>query len=135
MNKQEAIDAMKAGKILTHEYFQPNEWVTIRNGAFVFEDGISCTTEMFWNDRKHAGWDDGWREWKPIAELVIFAVYKNPSDYPGKWVVIKFTGLVPDDVPLTVADSMDEARKAIPPGMVNIGRHHNDDPVIFETWL
>lgn len=75
--------------------------------------------------------------------LYQWTVYVNPSDYPGKWVVRRFAitrtedeivGVAKDNEPLIVADSLDEARKVIPPGAYCLGRHEDDDPVIYEVW-
>lgn len=77
------------------------------------------------------------------APLYQWAVYEDPADYPGKWVVRRFaitqTGnaivsIEKDAEPLIVADSLDEARKVIPQGAYCLGRHPDDDPVIFEVW-
>lgn len=74
---------------------------------------------------------------KPItqAAIIMYAVYKNPSDYPGKFVVRKFTGEIPDINPSIVANSLDEARKVIPKDKTKIPLSITDDPVIIETWL
>lgn len=58
MTKLEAIQAMKKGKKVTHKYFSPDEWMTIKNRKFLFEDGVECEPEDFWNDRKLIDWED-----------------------------------------------------------------------------
>ena len=65
----------------------------------------------------------------------VFAVYQNPSDYPGKFVVRKFVGENPDEKPLCVEDTLEEARKKIPAGLHRADRIPNDDVVIIETWF
>lgn len=67
--------------------------------------------------------------------ITVYAVYKNPSDYPGKFVVRKFIGETPDVNPSIVADSLIEARKVIPRDKVRLTPSITDDPVIIETWL
>ena len=69
-----------------------------------------------------------------------FCIYSNPSDFPGKWVVRRWaiTELfhpVADVTPLAVCESLADARAALPPGLVRISRHQEDDPAILETWL
>ena len=69
-----------------------------------------------------------------ITKLPLICVYKNPADYPGKyvarvWDVDKPTTLV------AIADSFEEIRAAKPPEMVVMQRQPNDDPVIIETWI
>lgn len=68
------------------------------------------------------------------TKLPLICVYKNPADYPNKyvarlWDVDKPTTLV------AIADSFEEIRAAKPPEMVIMQRQPNDDPVIIETWI
>jgi hypothetical protein len=37
--------------------------------------------------------------------------------------------------PLAVTGDLAAARRALPEGLVNIGRMPGDDPVIFEVWV
>ena len=71
--------------------------------------------------------------------LVIYTIYENPTDYPGKFVVRKHDVIAgsstPDKLPCAVVSSLDEARKAIPEGMVNIQRLPEDEPQIVESWI
>lgn len=60
MNKEEAILEMQKGRKLTHMYFSPWEWVTIKNGEFLFEDGYSIDQETFWADRQSKEWESNW---------------------------------------------------------------------------
>ena len=64
MNKQEALIAMEEGKKVSHMYFTPEEWVTIDNGDFLFEDGVRCTFEEFWAYRSDEYWTTDWRLWE-----------------------------------------------------------------------
>lgn len=67
--------------------------------------------------------------------MPIITVYKNPTDYPDKYVarvfdVNKATNLA------AVADTYEGLLEAIPTGnMVRLERNPNDDPVIVETWV
>jgi hypothetical protein len=65
-------------------------------------------------------------------------VYRNPKDFPGKWVVRRrliYAGFHdPDMVVAAVTDSLLAARAAIPLGLVCVPRHWRDDPVIWEYW-
>ena len=71
--------------------------------------------------------------------LRTYTIYRNPRDYPGKFVLRAssiFPGrVVPDDEPMRVADTLADARCALPRGLINSGRQPTDDPVIVETWL
>lgn len=60
MNKQEAILAMQEGKKVTHRYFFTNEWMTIKDGMIVLEDGVICHPKEFWQWRTDSAWNDGY---------------------------------------------------------------------------
>jgi hypothetical protein len=60
MNKVEAIQAMKEGKKVTYKYFSPNEWMTMKDGMVVLEDGVKCPPEEFWRYRTNFWWDNGY---------------------------------------------------------------------------
>jgi hypothetical protein len=63
MTKTEAIAAMQAGKIITHDYFSYDEWMTMQDGKIVLEDGVKCEPEDFWKWRTAKGWENGYSEW------------------------------------------------------------------------
>jgi len=63
MNKYEAVKAMAEGQKLTHIWFSPEEWVTIKQARFLFEDGCRCTIKEFWSSRTHPDWNEGWSLW------------------------------------------------------------------------
>lgn len=70
--------------------------------------------------------------------LVVFTVYENPSDYPGKFVVRRWVGMDPSPTPEYVEDSLEMARKRLLvdfPYLERLDRSINDDPVILETWI
>ena len=60
MTKTEAIVVMNKGKKVTHTYFSHDEWMTIKNGEIVFEDGGKCSQDEFWKDRTTKEWEDGY---------------------------------------------------------------------------
>lgn len=72
--------------------------------------------------------------------LTMYVVYRNPSDYPGKYVVREWS-LSPGGVlcanmnPHAVADTIEDARESIPDDAARLLRHAEDDPVIEETWV
>lgn len=67
-----------------------------------------------------------------------FVIYRNPADYPDKVVVRRWSigaaQVTPDAAPLTLVDTVEAARAALPPGLVCLGREPGDDPVIVEVW-
>lgn len=72
------------------------------------------------------------------AKLTIWTIYRSPSDHPGKWVVRGHD--IDRDGPLhredcVVAESLEAAREALPPGLHCLGRQPADDPVIYESWV
>lgn len=71
--------------------------------------------------------------------LTVYTIYDNPTDFPGKFVVRKHNvvagAAVPENDPHAVMDTLDDARKSIPEGMVNILRLPEDEPQIVESWI
>jgi hypothetical protein len=67
--------------------------------------------------------------------LTIWTVYKSPSDHPGKWV------LRGHDVPggprrsYMSFDSLEQARAAVPIGLIRMTRDPSDDAAIYESWI
>lgn len=85
-----------------------------------------------------AGKQDG----TPLADdkpMMMYVVYDNPKDLPGGFVVRLWatspSKITPCKVVAQDLPSLEEARKHIPDGLVNIGRTDDDDPVITEVWL
>ena len=66
---------------------------------------------------------------------VVFAIYENPTDYPNKFVVREWRGLVANLEPHMVTSSLREARESVPEGLINIGRREGDDTKIVEVWI
>ena len=60
MTKEEAIQAMKDGKKVTHNYYSEDEWMTMEGNRIVLEDGCSCYAYEFWEIRHGFGWNDGY---------------------------------------------------------------------------
>jgi len=67
--------------------------------------------------------------------IILYVVYENPTDYPGKFVVRRWLDSVPELAAVRVCEQLDQAREAIPRGAANIGRMRDDDPAIREVWL
>ena len=60
MTKEEAIKAMSEGKKVRHRYFSFDEWMTMKDGMIVLEDGVICPPQEFWQWRTDSRWDDGY---------------------------------------------------------------------------
>lgn len=68
------------------------------------------------------------------ANIRMYVVYDHPSDYPNCFVVRLWKNGQPTLTHI-LAESLEQARKMIPNGLVRIPRHVSDDPVIVETWV
>lgn len=60
MTKQEAIIEMQKGIKIIHTSFSPWEWITLKSGEFLFEDGYTVDPDLFWLDRQGEEWEIGW---------------------------------------------------------------------------
>lgn len=62
MTKIEAINAMKNGAIITHEYFADDEWISTNQNGLIYtlEDGVKCDASEFWRWRSGDVWDNGY---------------------------------------------------------------------------
>lgn len=71
--------------------------------------------------------------------MTIWVVYFNPSDFPGLYVLRAqrpcSNGEIEKSPGALTADTLDEIRELIPPGLTRIPRFPEDDPVIVECWL
>jgi hypothetical protein len=76
----------------------------------------------------------------PPGSLSIYTIFKQPLDYPDKWIarrsdVIPGKTEVQQTAEVFVANSLEECRAMLPPGLHNIGREPTDDHKIYESWL
>lgn len=71
---------------------------------------------------------------RTIERVPIIVVYKNPLDYPDKYVA-RLWGVKNATNMVVIKNSLEEIRKAIPKEMYRLGATNRDDPVIIETWL
>lgn len=65
MDKADAIALMHQGKRISHDYFLPHEWITIKTDFIEFEDGVRVTEDVFWAERQSIGWEKGYFLWEP----------------------------------------------------------------------
>jgi hypothetical protein len=76
---------------------------------------------------------------KPLKnKLPMIVIYKNPKDYPNNHVARLWIAGGSSPIPtlnIVLADSLEEVRKSVLPGMVRFERDISDDPVVVETWL
>lgn len=71
--------------------------------------------------------------------MEMYVVYENPLDYPGLYVVRKWTvgkdGPVPNEKPLKVHGLLSVVHEAIPKGLAPVLRDPQDDLCIKEIWI
>lgn len=70
--------------------------------------------------------------------LTIWAVYRNPSDHPGKWVLRGHNvgpGVVMARPGCYIADSYTALLRSLPSGLQRLPNSPFDDPVIYECWI
>lgn len=63
MTKDEAIEVMKQGKKVRHQYFSQDEWMKQddeRPRYYRFEDGVVCSPEEFWRFRQEKAFETDW---------------------------------------------------------------------------
>jgi len=68
-----------------------------------------------------------------------WAIYDHPKDYPDNFVARRWRlgdrGEPIPDQECHVANSLEEARRFIPAGLVRILPLPGEDPVIVEAWI
>lgn len=86
MNKQDAINAMRKGKKVTHRFFADGEYITMEDNRIVDEAGNKFSPYNFWVVRRQEAWEKDW-EIVPEAKDIITSVHK-----PNKvWIkLVKF---------------------------------------------
>jgi len=72
-----------------------------------------------------------------LAALDMWVIYERPSDFPDSYVarLFRITGHAEPSPLAHIAETLQEVRKAIPPGLVRIDRDPLDEPQIVEIWL
>jgi len=70
--------------------------------------------------------------------LPMWTIYDHPVDYPRHFAIraaiVSLVETMPSDR-VQLADTLEEARKLVPPGLFCQPRSPGDDPVIVETWF
>lgn len=112
--------AMAGGKALTPE---------ITEAVSRFVVGISVGLDIAAEAMRRGSMD------KPVS---VYAVYSHPKDYPNGYVVRRFEisgALAEATQEASYAPTLEALRELIPPGLMCLPRHVDDDPTIVETWL
>jgi len=103
------------------------------------EGGFGCITDTgervsMWEARAYYQEDQA----KPV--MSTWVVYDRPRDFPNKFVARRHYIVRGDPNPraseeYAVADSLEEIRQRLPPGLYCLPRFADDDPKIVEVWL
>lgn len=64
LSKAEALQLMQSGEKITHKWFDKNEWMTIKNGKLLLEDGVVCDIKEFFLYRDSESWKNGYSLFK-----------------------------------------------------------------------
>lgn len=64
MTKEEAIVAMEAGHKVTHQYFTKDEFIRMKNGKLITEEGYEFEPWKFWMYRNYKVWETDWSIYK-----------------------------------------------------------------------
>lgn len=82
-----------------------------------------------------------WEYWRPIDEkkfLAVYAIYHGLPEHPDKYVIqrwrIQGDKQKPEKPPFT-ADSLEEARKFIPPNKMQLEPCLIDPRHVVEVWM
>lgn len=70
--------------------------------------------------------------------LPAWAIYDKPVDYPEGFIARMYIATRGACSPTTTsikAATLNDVRKQLPPGLVNLGRSPLDDPCVVETWI
>lgn len=82
-----------------------------------------------------------WRYWRPVDAtkfLVVYAISEGIPAYPGKFVIhrwrIRGDNARQEKTPYT-ADSLEEARRFVPPGLMQLEVCLIDPKYVVEIWM
>lgn len=59
MNREQAYNALKEGKKISHNYFSSDEYYQMVDGKIKAEDNVNHT-QMFWSTDSNNWREDGW---------------------------------------------------------------------------
>ena len=74
----------------------------------------------------------------PHLEMSQWVIYRHPRGYPGKYVMRRWgilAGKIVATDEMALADTLEEIRASVPPGLYRLERFEDDDPCILEVWL
>lgn len=79
------------------------------------------------------------RDSAPRGALSVWAIHYASAEYPGKFVVsVSYAGVgevLVEEAPRAVAETLEEARAALPRGLCRMEPLPDDSVCLVETWL
>lgn len=67
--------------------------------------------------------------------MAVYVIHRNPTDHPDKWVVRQRSVPGGGRLACAIVDTLEEARAAIPLGLIRLTRIPGDAPDVFESWM
>jgi len=75
----------------------------------------------------------------PEGALAVWVIYHRPKDYPDGYVLRCQYAMPGGTTEISkdawFGDTLESLRAIVPPGLVRMSRHPNDEPHIVETWI
>jgi len=66
--------------------------------------------------------------------LQVWAIFKNPADAPGKYILRRFDGETPTNEAYA-AETLELVRQFLPYGLFPLAPMPGDVPSLVETWI
>jgi hypothetical protein len=75
----------------------------------------------------------------PHLVMSQWVIYDHPRDFPDKYMMrrweIREPGVMQMTDDIALANTLEEIRLSVPPGLFCLERFKDDDPCIVEVWL
>jgi hypothetical protein len=91
MTKEEAQEALKEGRKITHFLFSSEEYICKENEDLVTEDGYLCNN--FFKERNNPTWDEGYEIYYGTEKILCAAIHYENLPKPVHSVKNKDKGL------------------------------------------
>jgi hypothetical protein len=88
LTKQQAIQAMEEGKIVTHRFFSENEFIKLSDNGYDYEteEGYNVSPHLFWTDRPDPSWLTDWSIWQAPTTPTNESEREQGEQFtPGNW--------------------------------------------------
>lgn len=130
--------AHEAVPLVPWEHRRSN-WTSGQGGGCPWDSGVACLPDCADVTRDARGRSMPEQQEHEVV-MTQFVIYERPADFPNHWVVLgwdivrgRLEPIAHGDVTLT--DSLDAARAAVPPGLHRLGPSAGDEQSIVEVWV